>query len=92
MTDLAATVFEVSGNFALAQIVGRRFPGLLIQGDSLSNIQVSVRELEAALLSGERESSEYALRDMMDTIDAMVDAYERMMGNAGLALPYHREP
>jgi hypothetical protein len=41
--------------------------------------------------SGDPESAKDALRDIAETVDAMVESYERMMRNAGLALPYHRE-
>jgi len=47
--------FGLEGNFALTQVEGRRFPGLLIQGDTLQSLQVSIRELEAAIQTQDGE-------------------------------------
>lgn len=68
-------------------IDGRKFPGLAIQGDSLSIIQDVVSE---AVKSDDSEQIGFALRELADTVGGMVAAYENMMSNAGLPLPYFR--
>lgn len=69
----------VCGNTQLIQGDGRRFPGLLVQGDSLSCL---LDDLEEELPRG------HATR----TVRELVAAYELMMADAGRELPYFREP
>jgi hypothetical protein len=66
------------------QVEGRRFPGLLIQGDSLSIVRAVVRELQASLEARDDEAAGYAMREVEETVSAMVESYETMMRRAGL--------
>ena len=66
------------GNFALIKDDDRRFPGLLIQGDT---IFVLLAELE------EEAPGTYALQSVRE----WVETYEIFMSRAGLELPYFRE-
>jgi hypothetical protein len=88
MTNPTAKLFEVAGNYALVQVEGRRFPGLLIQGDSLSIVRAAVRELQASLEARDDEATGYAMQEVEETVSAMMESYETMMRHAGLTLPY----
>jgi hypothetical protein len=65
------------GNLQLAQDESRRFPGLLVQGDTLASL---IEDLE------EEAPNSYALQ----TARSWLAAYEEMMLEAGLELPYRR--
>jgi hypothetical protein len=65
------------GNLHLAQDEDRRFPGLLIQGDTLASL---IEELE------EEAPDSYALQ----TARSWLMAYEEMMREAELELPYRK--
>jgi hypothetical protein len=65
------------GNVQLAQAEERRFPGLLVQGDSL-----------AALL--EDLEDEAPNSHASETVRSWLSAYEEMMAERGLDLPYQR--
>jgi hypothetical protein len=65
------------GNLRLARHESRRFPGLLVQGDTLS---ILLADLE------EEAPGSYALGTVRD----WVAAYEEMMAERGLDLPYSR--
>ena len=79
------TYFDRRGNYALAKLADRRFPGLPIQGDSLKSLQNTVDELAAPGPSGEVGEVVEVVRD---TFQAMVTSYEEMMRAHGLELPY----
>lgn len=66
-----------TGNLVLAKDEARRYPGLLIQGDTL---RVLLDELE------EEASASVAA----ETLRSWVGAYEDMMGGQGFELPYRR--
>lgn len=85
-----ARLLGLEGNFALAQVEGRRFPGFLIQGDTLRSLQVSVRELEDSLRTQDAELTAATLEEVVEMVDAMIDSYERMMTAEALELPYIR--
>lgn len=90
MNQPTVRLLDLAGNFALAQVEGRRFPGLLIQGDTLSSLQAVVRELEDAVRAENGDSTQATLEEVAEMVDGMVDSYERMMHTEGLELPYIR--
>lgn len=72
---MALRLLGVSGNVRLVRDEERRFPGLLIQGDTLSTL---LTDLEEELPEG------YATQTVRDWLAA----YEEMMVAAGIRLPY----
>lgn len=65
------------GNLRLAHAEDRRFPGLLVQGDTLASL---LEDLE------EEAPNSFALLKVRDWLAA----YEEMMAERGLDLPYRR--
>lgn len=74
---MALEPIDRRGNLQLVKDDERRFPGLLIAGDTLSTL---LGDLEEELPDG------YATR----TVREWLRAYEEMMGAAELKLPYVR--
>ena len=74
---MAIEELGVLGNVRLAKAEDRAFPGLLIQGDTLSTL---LDDLEEELPDG------YATR----TVREWLTAYEEMMSEVGIRLPYSR--
>lgn len=72
---MALKLLGVSGNVRLVWDDERRFPGLLIQGDTLSTL---LTDLEEELPDG------YATQTVLDWLSA----YEELMVAAGIDLPY----
>lgn len=63
------------GNLRLVGDSTRKFPGLLIQGDTLKSILDDI-------------SAECGEPGVCDPLRVIVDEYEAMMSEAGLKLPY----
>jgi hypothetical protein len=64
MERIEVELFSHPGNNAIVRMPGRRFPGVLIQGDSLSNLRHEVARVAEACARGDlneaREWSEPA--------------------------------
>ena len=76
-----------AGNIGVVQLPGRRFPALVIQGDTLSIIVDQSRKL-CALIPAEaaeaREEAEFLQRDL----EKLQEHYEATLAAHGLQLPY----
>ncbi|WP_146252107.1 DUF6959 family protein [Xylanimonas oleitrophica] len=70
-------IIDRRGNLRLVRDPERRFPGLLVQGDSLANL---LEDLEQELPDGLATQ----------TVREWLSLYEEMMAAAGVALPYVR--
>lgn len=88
MSEDIAKVYGRRGNYALAQLDGRKYPGLLVQGDSLKQVEVLVDELMELRQQGEAGEFEEALLEVAEVIKELVGSYESMMSEAQLGLPY----
>ncbi|XVV03903.1 DUF6959 family protein [Actinosynnema sp. CA-248983] len=83
-----AEVLAVEGNYAVVHVPGRHFPALAIQGDSLSVLQGTVRELTGLVAAGDIDEAWHALEEIAATVGAMVATYERASQDQGFKLPY----
>ena len=90
MTIMELEVFGTETNAGIVRMPGRRFPGIVIQGDSLKNlldtahrITELARTTEMSELIDEAKSLEEMLADYLHT-------YESTLEGHGHALPYFR--
>jgi hypothetical protein len=89
MEIVAVELFTPPGNNAIVRMPGRAFPGVLVQGDSLSIVRehvASAARLLASLNGGEEALGELGIA--LDDLDAMLDGYERALEANGLRRPY----
>lgn len=77
-----------SGNCALAARASRKFPGLLIQGDTLKSLKEAADGLLGELESGDIEGGRYSAMEIKEALEEFVATYERLMGEARRPLPY----
>ncbi|MFE0106946.1 DUF6959 family protein [Streptomyces sp. NPDC059009] len=77
-----------SGNCALAARASRKFPGLLIQGDTLKSLKEVADDLLREIDSGDIENGRYSAAEIKEALDGFVSVYERLMGEIGRSLPY----
>lgn len=76
-------VLSSAASAAVVRAPGRRFPGVVLQGDTLSNLAGL-----AAEAASECESESAA--ELVELLNGLLRHYERVMGENGLELPYHR--
>jgi hypothetical protein len=88
MTDLSAPILAEVPNSGIVQLPGRRFPGVVVQGDSLSSM---FDELASALGHAKhRRDGEayYATFAVTSQLQDLLAAYENTLGAIGTSLPY----
>ena len=80
--------FEVYGqdvNAAVIKMPSRKYPGILVQGDSLHNMLTLIKAAEAALAAGNSEEA----KDVLQEVREVISGYEVAYTNA---LAEHRVP
>ena len=87
-----AELFTDGGNNAVVRLPGRRFPGVLVQGDTLSQLRADLAEVQKALSDGDtneaRDSLAFALRDL----DGWLERYIRALEEHGMPVPFFQLP
>lgn len=83
MERVEAELFTDGGNNAVVRLPGRHFPGVLIQGDSLSGLRVDIAEVVEAIdqgdVAGARETAALLLADLdhlLTRYTAALEAHE----------------
>jgi len=88
MKTIQIDVLSETVNCPVVQMPGRKYPGLVLQGDSLRNLLDSTEEIcELCASAGGAELSE-AASSLREKLAGFVAAYEQAMKDAGRELPY----
>jgi len=79
-------IYSDATNAAVMRHPGRKFPGMLIQGDSLHNLS---RMATTALAGAEPDSDHWHdLKELADDLQSRVDFYSQVVREHGLTLPF----
>lgn len=81
-------VFDLSSNLVVAQVEGRSFPGVLLQGDTLKIIWDEINELLEELESQDIESAQEISIGLRDRFYEILTHYEKVLAKESLPLPY----
>lgn len=81
-------VYSEATNNAVVRAPGRRFPGVLIQGDSLSIMVQAVADLRTAIERGALEEAKEEADNLHEALRQRLLHYEQVLGAHGLPLPY----
>ncbi len=81
-------IYSDATNMAVMRLPGRRFPGVLIQGDTLSGI---VQELGEVLFEKSRLSEDTAigLDALYELLSGMLKHYSAVLDEHGTKLPFY---
>ncbi len=89
--DERAKLLTPAHNFAVVQLPGRQYPGVVVQGDSLSILINRLEDVRRALQEGRSDDALALLSDELDEMLAPVQAlYERVLAEQGIKLPYSK--
>ncbi|MER7642723.1 hypothetical protein [Streptomyces sp. NPDC126522] len=72
MERAEAELFTDAGNDAVVRLPGRRFPGVLVQGDTLRIPSADVAELVELCAAGDLEEARHAASLLQDELGAML--------------------
>jgi hypothetical protein len=87
MDQIRMDLYAVDGNVAVVKLPVRRFPGILVQGDTMKMLASWVQE---ALGAEDWMASRQVLNEVHDLIGGFLQVYETALQNAGERLPYEQ--
>ncbi len=85
-------IYSDTGNAAVLRHPGRRFPGVLVQGDSLSNLCYRADEVCAALCSQIDADSFFELNELRNELWSFLAHYKAVLAEHSLPLPFVDRP
>ncbi|MFI1923430.1 DUF6959 family protein [Streptomyces sp. NPDC020377] len=88
MKRIEAELFTDGGNDAVVRMPGRRFPGVLVQGDSLRILRSAVAEVVEACERGDLEEARDSAGLLLADLDALLMRYEAALGEHEIPRPY----
>ncbi|NGN64931.1 hypothetical protein G5C51_13615 [Streptomyces sp. A7024] len=88
MERVEVELFTDRSNNAVARMPGRRFPGVLIQGDSLSILRADAAEVAALCADGELEDARETAELLVAEIDGILLRYTDALETHGIARPF----
>lgn len=92
MTEAEArvSILEEASNCPVVQISSRRYPGMIIQGDTLFSFFRLVQEARESLAAGRAEDAADYAEQLEDALGDLLTFYEGVLEKHGLKLPYFR--
>jgi hypothetical protein len=94
-TDDRANELELwapHANSAVVRLPGRRFPGVVIQGDSLSIFLDLAMEVVERIPATADDELRGAAEELAEKLAMHLEIYESVLQARGLSLPYSRDP
>jgi hypothetical protein len=89
MEELTLEVYSTRTNCAVVRPPGRRFPGVVIQGDSLSILCGEVNQIAIALrASNVDDEARAVMQEVLDRLVTWLLHYQEVLQQHGLQLPY----
>jgi hypothetical protein len=86
----SAHILEAGSSGAVVQLPDRKFPGIVIQGDSLSILVSEVEELRRSLDKKEESKAIASLEIIERHLKERLAFYESVLAKHGIELPYVR--
>ncbi|MFJ7044155.1 DUF6959 family protein [Streptomyces sp. NPDC101112] len=83
-----AELFTDGGNNAVVRLPGRRFPGVLVQGDSLHILRSDVAEVVEACERGDVDEARDSAGLLLANLDALLARYEAALSEHEMPRPY----
>ncbi|GLV88523.1 hypothetical protein Slala03_82120 [Streptomyces lavendulae subsp. lavendulae] len=88
MERIEAELFTDPGNDAVVRLPPRHFPGVLIQGDSLSIMRGDVAEIVEACAQGDVDDAHEAATILLANFDELLARYESALEAHDIKRPY----
>lgn len=88
MERVEVELFTDGSDDAVVRMPGRQFPGVLIQGDSLSIIRSDVAEIRDACRAGDASEALEAAELLLSALDAVLLRYTDALDRHGLRKPF----
>jgi predicted RNase H-like HicB family nuclease len=83
-------IFSEASNLAIVRVPGRRFPGCVVQGDSLSILLGNAKEVWERVKDSSDGDLLRAAQALVESLQSRLDHYERVLTEHGIQLPYSK--
>lgn len=91
MEKLELEIYSQAVNQGIVKMPGRRYPGIVIQGDTMSSLASTAKVIyELAKMTPNIELTEEA-SDLKDRLDGYLAHYESVLGEHDIELPYFKK-
>ena len=85
-------VFSEASNVAIVRMPGRRFPGSVIQGDSLSHLRWLAENVRSRLQDHSDQDLRDTAQELLELLDGHLRHYVNVLDAEGIPLPFNRPP
>ncbi|WP_404962392.1 DUF6959 family protein [Streptomyces sp. 147326] len=92
MERIEVELFTDPGNDAVVRLPPRNFPGVLIQGDSLSIIRADVAEIVEACDQGDVGEAREAAAILLSNLDELLARYTEALKAHDIPIPFYQAP
>jgi hypothetical protein len=87
--ETVVDIYAEETNFAVIKISSRKYPGVLIQGDSLYALLSTVTDV-IELFNVDKEEAMEGLRYLYDELNWRVECYQEVLKENGEPFPYKK--
>lgn len=88
MEQVEVGLLTPGGNNAVVQMPGRKFPGVLVQGDTMSSLLALAEAAESLLQQGDTQRGAEEVADLANSLAEMLTGYEAALAQHGIRRPY----
>jgi len=81
-------IYSDASNHAVMRHPGRKFPGSLVQGDTLWTLVRQAEGIRMNLREGDRDEALEDLDDLIEKLRARVEHYTNVLSEHGITLPF----
>lgn len=78
-------------NFAVVQLPERKFPGVVVQGDTLNELVRQFERMSELLITKQVEELAAEIDELREQFSGGLAHYESVCAGRGIALPYIRQ-
>ncbi len=81
-------IFTDPTNYAIVRLPGRKYPGVVFQGDSLSILSEKLGEIFDYAKDIQNEDLIFSLSEVKTQVENILKHYETVLESCGVELPY----
>ena len=90
MNNTHAVILSSATNNAVVQMPGRKYPGVVIQGDTLMSIIHEIEKVRDTLLQGKSNEAISDIKYLLEDLTGRIDFYEKVLEENNIQIPYKR--
>ena len=85
-----ATLLSPAENYAVVQLPGRNYPGIVFQGDSARSLLGQIEAIGRLALKHNDEDLDMEIGDLRQLLSGFIAQYETVCAREGIQLPYQK--